>query len=784
MKHNYLTISALAAIMLLSLTHSTASAQTAPTISYQGMLQSNGANVNGTDTLKILIYIAQTGGSPIYSETQIVPVQNGIFNLAIGAVTPLIPALDFTKQYYLAVSVNSAPELSPRSEVGFAPYAFRALNADTASYSTTAAHATIANTVSGGVVTSVNGLYGSLSLSGTNGITVTNNNPPNIIIGSTGVQSVNTAGGKITLVGSGGTTIADTGTTITIHSATFTGGTGIQAMQNSDSSITITNGSGPIATVSLGHQNASSGQVLEWNGSTWKPATLSDSLPVDSIKNLQDARDDGSSVFLGAGSGVNNSGKNSNVALGIGALHAITTGYDNTAMGDSALARDTLGAYNVAIGMNALENYNYMAVGGGHGGENVAVGTNALQSMGAAGAGGGGGNTAIGSQAMMGLTGTASDNTACGFEAMYSGGGGSGFTTTYNSAFGLWALYSNSGSDNSGFGRQTLYNNSGSSNVAVGSTALVENRTGSFNTALGYGSMLNNDSGSFNVGVGYAALWYSWERSHLVAIGDSSLYRDGWSRSLNRPATLDSGTANTAVGDVSLFSNSTGSYNTGVGYHVLFSDSIGYRNTALGYLALNQNATGNDNTAIGSSAGPTSSNLNNTISLGSGAQPTASNEVVLGNANVTSLYCQGAYAATTASSANMVVASNGQIMRSTSSARYKTDIHDLDINTDKLYDLRPVSYTSKIDGKEYFGLVAEDVAKVIPDLAEYARAKDVIPGSSSDEMIPDAVKYPMLSVLLLEELKKEHARAEEQEKINANLERRLEALEASHKSNH
>ena len=67
------------------------------------------------------------------------------------------------------------------------------------------------------------------------------------------------------------------------------------------------------------------------------------------------------------------------------------------------------------------------------------------------------------------------------------------------------------------------------------------------------------------------------------------------------------------------------------------------------------------------------------------------------------------------------------------------------------------SYISKIDGKEYFGLVAEDVAKVIPDLAEYARAKDVIPGSTSDELIPDAVKYPMLSVLLLEELKKEHA---------------------------
>jgi hypothetical protein len=259
---------------------------------------------------------------------------------------------------------------------------------------------------------------------------------------------------------------------------------------------------------------------------------------------------------------------------------------------------------------------------------------------------------------------------------------------------------------------------------------------------------------------------------------------NGWSRTSNAPATLDSATANTGVGASALVTNSTGAYNTATGFHSLYDNSIGYRNTAAGYDALAQNVSGNDNTAIGSSAGPTASSLNNTTSLGSGAQATTSNQVVLGNSAVSSLYCQGAYAATTANSANMYVSSSGQIMRSTSSARYKTNIHDLDINTDKLYDLRPVSYTSKIDGKEYFGLVAEDVAKVIPDLAEYARAKDVIPGSTSETLIPDAVKYPMLSVLLLEELKKEHAKSEAQEKINADLERRLEALEAAQKSAH
>ena len=806
MKRNHIIISAFAAIALLSLIHSTASAQTAPTISYQGVLQNNGANVNGTDTLKILIYTAQTGGSPIYSETQTVPVQNGIFNMAIGSVTPLLPSLDFTKQYYLAVSVNDAPELSPRSEVGFAPYAFRALNADTASYATNAANATnatrasIANTVSGGVVTSVNGFYGALTLSGTNGITIANS-VGNLTIGNNGVQSVNTAGGKLTLVGSGGTTIADTGTTITIHSATFTGGTGIQAVQNSDSSITITSGSGPIATISLGKQNASSGQVLEWNGSAWKPATISVSntgiqsilnsdstikitnpngpaatigfasqnatsgqilvwsgsawrpesvtgVAADSIKDLGDARDDGSSVYLGAGSGVNNSGENSNTAVGIQSLHSNTSGSGNSAFGDSSLFANTIGYKNVAIGTSSLARNTT-------GFSNIAIGYQSMKLNTS-----GWGNLAIGNQAL-----------------------NSNYNTSEEIAIGTNALYyDTAGFSNVAIGNSALeYNTNGGGNVAIGGGDLMHNTTGVSNVAIGYALLNNNTIGSYNVAIGQYALGFNHIDSFLVAIGDAALGNDGWSFTQNHVATLDSGTANTAVGSKALTANSTGAYNTGVGYHALYSNSSGYRNTALGYLALNIDTNGNDNTAIGDAAGPTTTSLNNTTTLGSGAQATVSNEVVIGNANVTSLYCQGAYAATTAASANMVIASNGQIMRSTSSARYKTDIHDLDINTDKLYDLRPVSYTSKIDGKEYFGLVAEDVAKVIPDLAEYARAKDVIPGSSSDEMIPDAVKYPMLSVLLLEELKKEHAKEESQEKTIADLERRMEAVEASRK---
>ena len=709
MKH-YL-LSALSVLAFFVFLPSTATAQTAPTISYQGELQNNGSAVNGTDTMKILIYDVETGGTPLYSETQSVNVANGIFNVAIGSVTPLLPTLDFTKQYYLAVSVNGGSELSPRALVSFAPYAFRALNSDTASYASSAARATIANGLSGPFVTSLNGFSGTFTVAGNDGITISNtvsNNLPILTIGSTGVQSVNTAGGKVTLVGTGGTTIADTGTTITIHSQTFTGGTGIQAVQNSDNTLTISNGNGPTATINLARQNASLGQVLSWSGSAWQPITLPSGNQPDSIKDLGDARvipGSAPGYYLGDNAGVNSTVGGNNVGVGNYAMHSTTIGGYDVAVGGAALTHNTTGSYNVAVGVAALS-FNTI------GGYNVAVGANAMASL---------------------ADDSAYGNTACG-------------------AYTLASLY-------------------------YGST---------FNTAVGLNAASGCGSGSSNVAVGVAALNQNIASSFLVAIGDSALFNNGVG---TVPQVLDSATCNTAVGSKSLVTNTNGSYNTATGFHSLYNNLNGYHNTALGNLALYQNVTGNYNTALGDNSGPTNAALSNTTTVGSGATATASNEVVIGNGNVTSLYCMGAYAATTANSANMVVTSTGQIMRSTSSARYKTNIHDLDINTDKLYDLRPVSYTSKIDGKEYFGLVAEDVARVLPDLAEYAKSKDVIPGSNSDALIPDAVKYPMLSVLLLEELKKEHAKVETEEqqfeaqqKINADMERRLDALEALQKS--
>lgn len=90
---------------------------------------------------------------------------------------------------------------------------------------------------------------------------------------------------------------------------------------------------------------------------------------------------------------------------------------------------------------------------------------------------------------------------------------------------------------------------------------------------------------------------------------------------------------------------------------------------------------------------------------------------------------------------------NGMLMRISSSQRYKKNIRDLEIDTTKIFDLRTISFENNeltaTDGLTSFGLLAEDVAEKIPMLATY-----------NNEGLPEGVQYKMLSVLLLEEMKK------------------------------
>lgn len=99
---------------------------------------------------------------------------------------------------------------------------------------------------------------------------------------------------------------------------------------------------------------------------------------------------------------------------------------------------------------------------------------------------------------------------------------------------------------------------------------------------------------------------------------------------------------------------------------------------------------------------------------------------------------------TTASAANAHLASgsNNNLLRSTSSARYKTNIRDVGVT--KINQLRPIRYNSLAasDDKtiDWYGLIAEEVAEVEPSLVHYVNGK------------PDGVQYDRITVLLLKEL--------------------------------
>mgnify|MGYP001397516757 CR=1 FL=1 len=94
------------------------------TMSYQGVLTDNGGNLvaDGNYNFVFSIYSTPVAGAVLWTETQnTIPLTRGGFNVILGSVTPLNLAFDV--QYYLGISVNGGPELSPRVTLASSPYA-------------------------------------------------------------------------------------------------------------------------------------------------------------------------------------------------------------------------------------------------------------------------------------------------------------------------------------------------------------------------------------------------------------------------------------------------------------------------------------------------------------------------------------------------------------------------------------------------------------------------------------------------------------------------------------
>ncbi|HMP92564.1 MAG TPA: tail fiber domain-containing protein, partial [Phnomibacter sp.] len=179
-----------------------------------------------------------------------------------------------------------------------------------------------------------------------------------------------------------------------------------------------------------------------------------------------------------------------NTAFGASTLTANTTGSNNTAFGYITLNGNTSGSNNTAIGVGAMQTgngNNNTAIGSGAlnlagGVDNTAIGYNAARQKGV-----GERNTAIGTEAMEGLTGgVGNDNVAIGYRALRNRGTGSS-----NVAIGVEALRDATGSGNVVIGRGVASSfTTGSNNTLVGSGISITPGTVSNSTAIGFGASI------------------------------------------------------------------------------------------------------------------------------------------------------------------------------------------------------------------------------------------------------------------------------------------------------
>jgi len=315
-----------------------------------------------------------------------------------------------------------------------------------------------------------------------------------------------------------------------------------------------------------------------------------------------------------------------------------------------------------------------------------------------------------------------------------------------NNGEGIGVLVSRtSGVWNTGTGFEALSQlTSGNQNTATGLRALNSDINGGFNTATGVLSLFSNTSGFFNSATGAYSLANNIGGSNNTANGYAALYRN----------TAD---ANTAIGHAALFSNTTGFFNTAAGDSALEDNTGGAGNTAIGYFALHNNTSGGGNIAIGVGSGTNLTAGDNNIYIGNVGLAGDSNTTRIGIAKTTQrTFIDGIRGVTTANAAIPVLIDTvGQLGTTSSSRRFKKEIKPMDQTSEAILGLKPVTFHYKSDasGTPQFGLIAEEVAEINPDLVVRDESGEIY-----------TVRYDAVNAMLLNEFLKEHRKVQEQDR--------------------
>jgi Chaperone of endosialidase len=222
---------------------------------------------------------------------------------------------------------------------------------------------------------------------------------------------------------------------------------------------------------------------------------------------------------------------------------------------------------------------------------------------------------------------------------------------------------------------------------------------------------------------------------------------------------------------VRALTSATANGNTATGANALLNDNTGADNTANGFRALFNNTTGSRNIALGFNAGVNLTTGNSNIDIGAFGVAGEAGTIRIGVQGTHTRAFVAGISGSPITGTSVVVNSFGRLGTVASSQRFKDDIKPMDQASEAILALKPVTFHYKKevdpDGIPQFGLVAEQVEKVNPDLI----ARD-------EEGKVYAVRYEAVNAMLLNEFLKEHCKNEEQQATIAELKSGMEALTA------
>jgi len=466
------------------------------------------------------------------------------------------------------------------------------------------------------------------------------------------------------------------------------------------------------------------------------------------------------------------SGAEQNTAVGFRAGYNITTGDRNCAFGNEALYSQTTPTGNCAFGNSSLRanvtGTGLTAFGYQAGYANTANGNSFFGWNAAIALTTGDSNCLFGYQVGYAST-TATNNCYFGYEAAKN------LTTgSTNIAIGTQALFGNTGanaaSNNIAIGYQTLYtvNSTAADNIAIGTWNSKLLTTGGQNTSMGVNALTACTTGSRNVAIGYESSISLTTLSDNVAVGHQSC------------KLLTSGSYCTAVGNQALATLTSNSYCTAMGYYSL-QLATGEKNTAYGSYSGNNTTTGDNNVFIGYNARNDTAARSDCIVIGTNTvnRLALDGTITIGFGGVTYNHCfiDGIFAqyCDPGTAQQIYCDFDGRIGTAPSIEAMKQNIHDMGDYSQKIHDLRPVLFNMRQGDTErqHWGLIAEEVEKVFPELARYDKEGKL-----------NTVAYHELASMMLNEIQKlkkseleYKKRVHDLESIVLNLDERLSAIE-------